>query len=148
MLSKLLTEFFQRDLKALEEQLMAYKNEADIWKIAPGIANSAGNLCLHLTGNLNHFIGTALGNTGYVRQRDNEFTQSDIARESLVAELRKTSVMIESTLRVLSDKDMEKDFPFEKHGMIVSTGHMLLHIFGHFNYHLGQVNYHRRLLCD
>ena len=69
---------------------MLYKNEEDVWKIKEGISNSAGNLTLHLLGNLNHFIGATLGNTGYVRERDKEFSLKNIPRIQLVEDLKKS----------------------------------------------------------
>ena len=68
-----LSSFFRKDLSKLIGEIDLYKNETDLWKIKDGISNSGGNLTLHLIGNLNHFIGATLGNTGYVRERDKEF---------------------------------------------------------------------------
>ncbi len=70
MLNELLSEFFERDIIKLKEEIVLYKDETNLWKVENKISNSAGNLCLHLIGNLNHFIGATVGNTGYVRQRE------------------------------------------------------------------------------
>ena len=59
MLRKVLAELYERDLDKLRTEIASYENEPDLWKTDEGISNSAGNLCLHLTGNLKHFFGAA-----------------------------------------------------------------------------------------
>ncbi len=146
MLKESLLQIFERDLNKLKDEISFYKDEKSLWIVKNEISNSAGNLCLHLVGNLNHFIGTALGKTGYVRNRENEFAAKNISREELVIEIEKTILVVTKTLNNLSSEDFEKDFPVQKHGEIVKTDFMLLHLLTHFNYHLGQINYHRRLI--
>jgi uncharacterized damage-inducible protein DinB len=146
MLKSELTAFFERDLFKLIEELEMYTDENTIWALKEGINNSAGTLCLHLVGNLRHFIGATLGNTGYVRQRDLEFSRRNFPREQLIDDIRNVFEMVISTLGQLPDEALNEDYPLEKHGAKVTTMHMLIHLFGHLNYHLGQVNYHRRLI--
>ena len=146
MLKNSLIELFERDLQKLKTEIDLYKDEDNLWVVKEGISNSAGNLCLHLIGNLNHFIGATLGNTGYVRHRDDEFSLKNIPRQDLVMNIENCILIVKSTLLKLTDDDFVKEFPLEKHGTIVSTIDMLLHLFGHLSYHLGQINYHRRLL--
>ena len=110
-MTKIIVSLFERDIHKLIEEIMLYKNEEDVWKIKEGISNSAGNLTLHLLGNLNHFIGATLGNTGYVRERDKEFSLKNIPRIQLVEDIRKAQEVMKDTLLVLSDKDLDKDFP-------------------------------------
>jgi len=141
-----LIELFERDLQKLNTEISLYKDEANLWLVKEDISNSAGNLCLHLLGNLNHFIGATLGNTGYVRHRDDEFSLKNIPRQDLVTNINNCILIVRETLAKLTAADLAKDFPLEKHGAIVSTTHMLLHLYGHLTYHLGQINYHRRLL--
>jgi Protein of unknown function (DUF1572) len=145
MVKDTLSELFERDLHKLKTEVNLYKDENNLWVIREGISNSAGNLCLHLVGNLNHFIGAALGNSGYVRHRDDEFSLKNIPRRELIINIDNCILILNNTFSRLTDADLEKDFPLEKHGTIVSTMHMLLHLFGHLSYHLGQINYHRRL---
>ena len=137
---------FERDLNKLTEEINLYKSEDDLWKIEEGISNSGGNLALHLVGNLNHFIGATLGNTGYVRERDKEFSLKDIPREILVEEVNKISGVIKNILPTLSDADLKKDFPLQINNETYSTEYMLMFLLMHLSYHLGQVNYHRRLI--
>ena len=146
MIKETLNELFERDLQKLKTEINLYKDEDNLWVIKEGISNSAGNLCLHLIGNLNHFIGATLGNTGYVRHRDDEFNLKNIPRQDLIINIDNCMLIVSNTFSKLTAADMEKEFPLEKHGTIVSTMQMLLHLFGHLSYHLGQINYHRRLL--
>jgi hypothetical protein len=146
MITDSLTELFERDLQRLRNEIELYKDEDKLWVLKEGISNTAGNLCLHLVGNLNHFIGATLGNTGYVRHRDDEFSLKNIPRQDLITNLDNCILIVHETLKKLTATDLEKDFPLEKHGAIVSTENMLIHLYGHLSYHLGQVNYHRRLL--
>lgn len=146
MITSALIELFERDLQRLKTEIELYKDEDNLWVLKEGISNTAGNLCLHLVGNLNHFIGATLGNTGYVRYRDDEFSLKNIPRQDLVINIDNCILVVKNTFSKLSDAEIEKDFPLEKHGTIVSTGNMLTHLYGHLSYHLGQINYHRRLL--
>src|ERR1700690_4209536 len=97
----IITSLFERDINKLIEEINLYKNENDLWKIKEGISNSAGNLTLHLIGNLNYFIGATLGNTGYVRERDKEFSLKNIPRVQLVEDLKKANEVIKNTLPLL-----------------------------------------------
>ncbi len=146
MLKEILLEFFERELLKLKEEIGLYTEGSTIWEIRPGISNSAGNLCLHLIGNLNHFIGAVLGNTGYIRQRDDEFALKNIPRSELILNIDQTILMLKNTLQECSEADFGKTYPLDKHGKVVTTRYMLLHLLTHLNYHLGQVNYHRRLV--
>jgi uncharacterized damage-inducible protein DinB len=148
MINQILLELFERDLSKLKEELNLYKDERKIWEIKGEIKNCAGNLALHLLGNLNHFIGAILGSTGYLRNRDSEFSDKNIARAELAANIDETIIMIKSVLSKLADADLEKHYPIEvlKSKGKMSTGFFLIHLIGHLNYHLGQVNYHRRLI--
>lgn len=141
-----LAELFQRDLRQLATEIDLYANESDLWIVKGEVSNSAGNLCLHLVGNLNHFIGAALGNTGYVRDRPTEFAAKNVPRAVMLEQIEDVIQVVTNTLANLSEADLQADFPLEKGGETVTTEHMLLHLFGHLSYHLGQINYHRRLV--
>lgn len=146
MLTAVLLEFFERELLKVKEELNLYASETAIWEIRPGIANSAGNLCLHLVGNLQHFIGAVLGNTGYIRERDAEFATKGVPRATLLASIDDTIAVIKNALSPFKEADFDQTYPLEKHGQVVSMRYMLLHLLTHLNYHLGQINYHRRLI--
>lgn len=146
MLVNNFAELFERDLEKLKAEINLYKDEDKLWAVQKDINNSAGNLCLHLVGNLNHFIGAALGNTGYVRYRDDEFRLINIPRQDLIINIDNCILVIKTTFSNLTDAGMDEEFPLEKQGTKVSNTQMLLHLYGHLTYHLGQINYHRRLL--
>jgi hypothetical protein len=139
-------EFFERDLTALEKEIISYSDERHLWILDKNIKNSSGNLCLHLIGNLNHFIGAVLGKTGYIRDRDKEFSTKDTPRSQLMANLEKTKHIVTNTLSKLSTEEYHGLYPIEFLGKNIKTDHMLIQLVTHLNYHLGQINYHRRLL--
>jgi uncharacterized damage-inducible protein DinB len=141
-----IANFFERDLDKLIEEISLFKNENDIWKTKEGINNSAGNLVVHLLGNLNHFIGKTLGKTDFVRNRDEEFSVKDIPREKLIADLNELKETIKNTLPQLSSEDLKKDFPLQIRNQTFSTENMLTFLLAHLNYHLGQLNYLRRMM--
>ncbi|MHA4809946.1 DUF1572 family protein [Flavitalea flava] len=146
MLQQTLSTLFVRDLAILEKEIGLYRDEKKIWSIQPGISNSGGNLCSHLIGNLNTYIGAELGKTGYIRNRDLEFSVKDIPQQDLLEKIRETSVIVNNTLNKLTDEQLSADYPqviFEKK---MSTEYFLAHLAMHLSYHLGQINYHRRLL--
>lgn len=146
MLTNTFKVLFTRDLKRLSQQIDSYQDEDKLWEIAPGISNSAGNLCLHLIGNLNTYIGLHLGGTGYIRDRAAEFSVKYVARTELLASLDQTSIMINEALSTLSDSQLENLYPADVLGYPMTIHYFLVHLSGHLNYHLGQIDYHRRLL--
>ena len=137
---------FTRDLNKLKEEINAYKNESNLWKTDGLVSNSSGNLVLHLIGNLNHFIGAGLGNTGYIRQRDLEFSVKDVQRSQLIEQIDKTINVLEETLKNLTVKDLKKEYKYRIFKEPTTTEYFLIHLIMHLAYHLGQINYHRRLL--
>lgn len=148
MLPEDLRTLFRRDLQRLSQELAAYPDEASLWQGADGIRNSAGTLCLHLLGNLNAYIGAALGHTGYVRHREAEFTTQDVPRTVLLQGIAAVTVVVENTLASLTEADLRAPYPVAVLGHPMTTQYFLLHLHGHLTYHLGQVDYHRRLLTQ
>jgi uncharacterized damage-inducible protein DinB len=141
-----LKSILNRDLNKLRTEIESYQNEANLWKIDGTILNTAGNLCLHLVGNLQAFIGATLGQSGYKRQREQEFGLKDVPRAKLLAEIDTTIEVINRTLDGLQELDLSQDYPFIVFKDKMSTGYFLIHLSTHLSYHLGQINYHRRLL--
>lgn len=146
MLTDSLLEIFERDLNKLKAEILAYKNENNLWIIEKGISNSGGNLCLHLLGNLNHFVGAILGSTGYVREREKEFTTKNVSKEKLIAGIENVLEIIKRIIPKLSEDDYKKIYPVVVFQKEMTTEFLLIHLVAHLNYHLGQINYHRRLL--
>ena len=146
MLIQILQQIFKRDLQKLKLEIEQYQNENALWLIEESITNSAGNLCLHLIGNLNHFIGNVIGNTGYVRQRDLEFSQRYIPKKELLAMIDATLLMVDDVLKNMPIESLEKEYPRQVFETKTTTQYFLIHLTTHLSYHLGQINYHRRLL--
>lgn len=146
MLKDTLSGLIIRDLEKLKAEILAYQNEEKLWRIDKDILNSASNLYLHLIGNLNTYIGAQLGKTGYLRNRQAEFSLKNIPRQELVMQLEKTIHMVGQTFDQLTDEQLTEIYPGETPFKAVSTQHFLVHLAMHLAYHLGQVNYHRRLL--
>lgn len=148
MNSNELISFFELELKNLIRELELYKNEKNIWHVEKNISNSAGNLTLHLVGNLNTFIGKEIGKTEYIRDRELEFNQKNVSRTDLIKSINNTLVMIRKTLKSLTEKDLKEDYPILKLSKTETNEYLLVHLIKHLTYHLGQINYHRRLIDE
>ena len=140
-----LKTFFERDLNKLKFEIESYKSENKIWHFEKGISNSAGNLCLHLIGNLNAYIGVGLAKTNYIRQRDQEFSLKNIPRQELIKKIEETLGVVKTGLNHLSEKQMKDDFPIIIWDKPMGMEYTLIQLIAHLSYHLGQINYHRRL---
>lgn len=143
-----LKQIFERDLDKLIQELDAYQNEADLWLLAGDIKNSGGNLVLHLCGNIQHFIGAVLGESGYVRKRDEEFNLKGVPKTELISQIEITKKAVNDALAQLNPDDLNKPFPINVFGHEMTTDFFLIHLVSHLSYHLGQVNYHRRILTN
>jgi uncharacterized damage-inducible protein DinB len=146
MIVNSIKSIFIRDLSKLKGEIESYPDENSIWEIRSDINNSAGNLTLHLIGNLNTYIGSELNKTGYIRNRELEFTRKNVSRVQLIQSIEATISVIENALDQLSVTDLEKEYPILIWEKKTSTAYVLIHLTTHLAYHLGQINYHRRLL--
>jgi len=135
-----------RDLRTLRREVEAYPTERDLWKPVPGVSNTAGTLVLHLAGNLQHFVGAVLCGSGYVRDRDAEFSRRDVARAELLQLVDRALGVVEGTLPSVPDARLAQPYPQPIAGATVLTGDFLLHLATHLAYHLGQLDYHRRVV--
>jgi hypothetical protein len=135
-----------RDLDALAAQIRAYPTDPDLWKTVPGVANPGGTLALHLAGNLRAYVGAELGESGYVRDRDAEFSTRGLSRAEVLARIAAARLDVDQALARLAEPALAQPFPQEVGGARLSIGQMLLHLISHLGYHLGQVDYHRRAL--
>ncbi|MBX2970332.1 MAG: DUF1572 family protein [Cyclobacteriaceae bacterium] len=140
-----LSTIFDRELTQLEKEINLYPDEASVWTLQGDIKNSGGTLCLHLCGNLQHFLGAVLNKNGYIRDREHEFAARAIPRHLLLDEILKTKETVKQTLQQLEPEILEQEYPVQVWGYPVTTLFFLIHLAGHLNYHLGQVNYHRRI---
>ena len=145
-MQKSLAEVFEKDLIRLKKEIELYEDEYKLWIVPERISNSAGNLCLHLLGNLNNYVGAILGKTGYVRNRPAEFTEKT-TKEHLLKTLETTTEMVKNVISGLDQSVLDQIYPDNVFGFEMKTDYFLIHLVGHLNYHLGQINYHRRILC-
>lgn len=137
---------FTRDLDKLYNEINLYKNEDAIWKTAGEVSNSGGNLCLHLIGNLNTYIGKELGHTDYTRNRELEFSLKNTPRPALLDMIKQTIEVVTNGLDKLDENSLRAEYPVLVFDTKTSIAYMLLHLVTHLNYHLGQIDYHRRLI--
>ncbi|HXG87456.1 MAG TPA: DinB family protein [Vicinamibacterales bacterium] len=145
MLSKELAALFSRDLRRLTQEIEAFPDTQSLWKTVPGVTNAAGTLALHLEGNLREYIGRQLGRIAYTRDRPLEFNARGVEQQELVARLAAVAAFIPGVVEQLSDNTLNAPFPEQVLGVSLSSRQFLVHINGHLNYHLGQIDYLRRV---
>jgi uncharacterized damage-inducible protein DinB len=141
-----LAALFRRDLEKVIQQLQAFPDGPALWQLAPGVTNSAGNLALHLEGNLREFVGRQLGEVAYQRRREQEFAAKGVPIHEMIKRLDSLAELIPRVVASLSDEAMAAPYPSQVVGGYQSTQQFLLHLLGHLNYHLGQIDYLRRFL--
>ena len=131
MLAETLETLFTRDLARLKKEIELYENEKSIWIVDKEISNSAGNLCLHLIGNLNAYIGATLGNTDYIRNRELEFSLKDIPKADLIRNIEDTILVVQNSIRNLKNQDLEAEYPIIVFKEARSTEFFLVHLTTH-----------------
>ena len=146
MLRSTIQHILTRELLALRRGIEAYPDDASVWRPMPGIANVGGTLALHIAGNLQHFVGAVLGGTGYVRDRDAEFARRDVSRDEILREIDAAIAAVERGLQSIGDDALPRTYPEKVAGRDVVTADYLVHLASHLSYHLGQLDYHRRIV--
>jgi hypothetical protein len=141
-----LAALYRRDLEKVIQQLQTFPDGPVLWQLAPGVTNSAGNLVLHLEGNLREFIGRQLGSVAYQRRREQEFAAKGVPIGELITRMEGLIELIPRVVGSLSDEVLAAPYPSQVVGGYASTQQFLLHLLGHLNYHLGQIDYLRRFL--
>lgn len=144
--SEELAAVYRRDLTRLIQEIQAFPDDATLWETRPGATNSAGNLAMHLEGNLREYVGRLLGGIAYQRQRPLEFSGKDLTRAELVERLEAVKEMVPAVLAALTEEQLDSTYPENVLGSPLTSRQYLLHTFGHFSYHLGQIDYLRRVL--
>lgn len=145
-MEKYFAEKFAADLAALKAEINLFRDAEKLWEVRDGVSNSAGNLALHLIGNLNHFIGMGMAQRDYVRNRDGEFQSKNIASSVLLEAIESLEKWLPAFLSDSEKFDLQKEFSLSFLGKTRTHGEILVILSGHFSYHLGQINYLRRLL--
>jgi hypothetical protein len=145
MLVTIVAATLARDLRTLRREVEAYPDETLLWQTVPGISNPAGTLALHLAGNIQHYVGKQLGGTSYVRDRPAEFSRRNVPRAEILAEIS-AAERATTLLERVEETTLERDFPETIGGSTLQTGDFLLHLVAHLNFHVGQIDYHRRVV--
>ncbi len=143
-----LVTLFTRELNKVKNELSLYPDEKMVWETVPGISNSAGNLTLHIIGNLKHFIGATLGHSNYVRQREMEFSTIFTERTELLKGIDETIAVISSTIPLINEETWQSIFPLKINEEAYPTILFIHHLLIHLGYHQGQINYLRRTLSN
>ena len=141
-----LASLFRRDLTRLRQQIEAFPNDEALWQTRPGVINPAGNLALHIEGNLREYVGRQLGNLPYNRNRELEFSLRGVSRYEVGTRTEELSRSIPSVIQGLSSEQLEMEYPEVVLEVATTTQQFLIHLYGHLNWHLGQINYLRRIL--
>jgi uncharacterized damage-inducible protein DinB len=119
-------------------------SEEEIWWRPNAASNSAGNLVLHLCGNVRQWIISGLGGAPDKRQRDLEFSeQGPVPRRELVTRLRRTVRDAFRVLVKLSDDSLARKYSIQ--GYHVTGMDAVFHVTEHFGYHTGQIIYITKL---
>ncbi|HWB40878.1 MAG TPA: DinB family protein [Gemmatimonadales bacterium] len=146
MLVAAVCAILDRDLQTLAREVAAYPDDTAVWTVPEGAVNSAGTLVLHLTGNIQHFLGARLAGSGFVRDRPAEFSARGVPRAALLRQIEAARHAVHAVAETVTDESLPGDYPEVVGGMRVAAGEYLIHLVSHFGYHLGQVDYHRRLV--
>lgn len=146
MLRTAVQAILRRELGAVRRSVEVYPDDASVWAERKGLPNAAGTLVLHVSGNLQHFVGAVLGRSGYMRDRDAEFSRRGVSRADLLAEVDAAALAVEQGMSAISDEAMSDPYPETIAGRTVATGDFLVHLAAHLAYHLGQIDYHRRVV--
>ena len=141
-----IADIISRELRTIERELNAYETDDQMWALPAGLPNSGGTLALHAAGNLRHFIGTVLGGGSYVRDRDAEFARRDVPRRELIEELQEAEKAVRETLTSIDPATLAEPYPTPVANRRVNTGEFLTHLATHLAYHVGQLDFHRRVV--
>ena len=141
-----LASLFRRDLAKLSKQIEVFPDSRALWQTVPGVLNAAGNLALHIEGNLREYVGRQLGNFPYRRNRELEFSAKGLSKDELSERLAQLGESIPAVIAELSEQRMEMEYPEVVLEVPMTTREFLIHLYGHLNWHLGQVDYLRRIL--
>ena len=121
---------------------------AQIWTSPYNYGNSIGHLLLHMTGNLNYYIGARVAETGYVRDRDKEFTEKEHkSKAEVLAAFDRTIDMVVATIRKQNPEDWVKPYSADREPEATERFNIFLRCAGHAYHHVGQIIYLARELA-
>lgn len=145
MMREAFRRVYLRDLETAAREVEAYASDESLWARIPGLANSGGTLARHLAGNMRHFIGHLLGGSGYVRDREAEFSGTSMPRAAVAAELRSAAAEVDAAIDRFPPDQLAAPFPVTIANVQLTTERAMMHFVAHLAYHLGQIDYHRRM---
>jgi hypothetical protein len=145
MVTRELADIFTRDLTRLAQELKAFPGTDAVWRTFPGITNAAGTLTLHLEGNLMEFVARQLGGVAYVQDRPAEFSTRGVALADLIARAERLVETIPPIVARVRAESLSSVYPDSAMGQGMSVGQFLIHLLAHLSYHLGQIDYLRRM---
>ena len=113
-----------------------------IWARPYPYGNSVGHLLLHLTGNLNYYIGTQIAGTGYIRHRELEFTDAQKkSKDRVLADFDSTIDMVVDTIRKQSPEDWTKPYSGDREPFAKDRFTAVFCCAAHAYHHVGQLVY-------
>jgi hypothetical protein len=139
-----ITTLLVRELEGFKREVALFPDDEALWRTVPGVTNPAGNLAMHVAGNLQYLVGAVLGKTGYVRNRELEFNRRSGTRAEVQAELDTAIGVVRKVLAQLPESTLLAPFPEPVLGLEFGTRICLLHLCTHAGFHLGQAGYLRR----
>jgi hypothetical protein len=144
MSNKLLAEVVAKEIEQYAQNfltLLGSLSDDELWSTAGNIPNSIGTLARHVTGNLNHHFGAAILKSGYVRIRDREFTDRDISRTQVIADLQAAAQIARQALDAVDEQALDKPYTSPDGQVYESLAYCIVHMVIHFAMHYGQADY-------
>lgn len=144
MITPLLIELFEESFDVLLSEINQYPDDSSLWNTFNEKEIAAGNLCLHIVGNIQHYLGAVLNDSGYMRNKDAEFKIKNVSKAKLIDEVEAAKVTMRDTLEQLSKSELQKMYPVQVLSTPVSTERFLFHLLQHLQINTGQVQHHRK----
>jgi uncharacterized damage-inducible protein DinB len=146
-IAKLFLAAVRQDLRPYHRRIhhcLRRMSERQIWWRPNTASNSAGNLVLHLCGNMRQWIISGLGGAPDLRDRDAEFAaRGGLPRRELLRRLNATAREVEAVLRRLPPEALTRRYVIQ--GFHVTGLAAVAHVYFHFSYHAGQIVYVTKL---
>jgi hypothetical protein len=140
-MTQAITERFE-ELSGRVKTLAEGLSDEQFWKKPFAFGNSFGHLTLHLTGNLNYYIGTQIAGTGYVRDRPREFTEKERpAKEEVLRRFVTAVAMVVRTIQAQSESDWEQSYGAKGEEDAKNRLTIVLRCLTHLDHHIGQMQY-------
>jgi len=135
-----LADYFRMRVQEKVHELVEPLSSEQLWQRPFPYGNSIGNLILHLTGNLNYYIGAQIAGTGYIRHRDLEFSHSGKPKDELLKSFDDAIATVVTAVFAQSDRDWSAPYHAERADGTTQFGQVLA-CAGHAYHHVGQIIY-------